>query len=214
MKLEEAGGVLGRGKGWRVELVEDLDLDLDSVSGIVDAPAKPTVVSTDTNIRPVRSETSSHLRQAPSTRPSIPRLPNPAPSIEPIDLLANLHIHERPTPPLHTTPPASVPRPPVISHKPLHETTPGLTPPKKRAPTSIVGEQSKLAQTVLQASKRINPIPQVNPDSEEEGEHEEVEWEREVGLGWGQNEEDEGEAGPSGGDLWESMRAAQEMVNE
>jgi hypothetical protein len=78
----------------------------------------------------------------------------------------------------------------------------------KRAPTSILGEQSKLAQTVLKASKGINPQPQINPDSESEGEHEEVEWEREVGLTWEGESEGEGD----GGDLWEDMRAAREMV--
>jgi len=220
MRLDEAGGVLSRGKGFKVELVEDLGLDLDSASGLVDSPkATPNQgtrgvgpstgvpragPSTPTNNRPIASQ----IRQ-----PVLPRLPNPATTMEPTDLLANLHIHERPTPPsLGPTPPSLSPRPPVVSHQPIHPSTPGTREPKKRAPNAIVGEQTKLAQTVLQASKRINPLPQVNPDSEEEGEHEEVEWEREVGLEWGGG--DEQEAGEDGGDLWEAMRAAQEMAGE
>jgi len=222
MRLDEAGGVLSRGKGFKVELVEDLGLDSDSVSGLVDSPkATPNqerrgAGSSSTTIIP-RAGPSTPINAraaAPQNRqPIVPRLPNPATTMEPTDLLANLHIHERPTPQsLGHTPPTLSPRPPIVSHQPIHPSTPGTREPKKRAPNAIVGEQTKLAQTVLQASKRINPLPQVNPDSEEEGEHEEVEWEREVGLEWGGG--DEQEAGEDGGDLWEAMRAAQEMAGE
>jgi hypothetical protein len=222
MKLEEAGGVLSRGKGFRVELVEDLGLDLDSVSGLVDPKAQTTETRTSvsspttTQISRAGPPTSTNNRPTatPNRQPIIPRLSNPAVTIEPTDLLANLHIHERPTPPsLGPNPPSLAPRPPIVSHQPIHPSTPGTPPPpKKRAPNAIIGEQTKLAQTVLQASKRINPLPQVNPDSEEEGEHEEVEWEREVGLEWG-GAGDEEEVGEDGGDLWEVMRAAQEIVD-
>jgi len=213
MKLEEAGGVLSRGKGFRVELVEDLGLDLDSVSGLVDPKVQATAketrtgVSSPTTTRPGPTTSTNNRPTAPQNRqPVLPRLPTPA-TTEPTDLLANLHIHERPTPSIQSTP-----RPPIVSHQPIHPSTPGTREPKKRAPNAIIGEQTKLAQTVLQASKRINPLPQVNPDSEEEGEHEEVEWEREVGLEWGGGDEDGG--GEDGGDLWEAMRAAQEIAGE
>jgi hypothetical protein len=221
MRLDEAGGVLSRGKGFMVELVEDLGLDLDSVSGLVDSPK--TTPSQEARVAG-SSSTNGVPRQGPSTptnnrptapqirQPVLPRLPNPATTIEPTDLLANLHIHERPTPSTQSTPPSLTPRPPVVSHQPIHPSTPGTREPKKRAPNAIIGEQTKLAQTVLQASKRINPLPQVNPDSEEEGEHEEVEWEREVGLEWGGGDVEE--VGEDGGDLWEAMRAAQEIAGE
>jgi hypothetical protein len=52
-------------------------------------------------------------------------------------------------------------------------------------------------------------MPQVNPDSEDEGEHEEVEWEREVGLEWGGAGDDD-----VGDDLWEAMRTAREIGDE
>ena len=221
MKLEEAGGVLSRGKGFRVELVEDLGLDLDSVSGLVDPKLQTsqtrTGVSSPTTTRLPRAEpstpTNNRSTATPNRQPIQPRLPTPA-TTEPTDLLANLHIHERPTPSSLGPRPAlqSNPRPPIVSHQPIHPSTPGTREPKKRAPNAIIGEQTKLAQTVLQASKRINPLPQVNPDSEEEGEHEEVEWEREVGLEWGGGDEDGGEE--DGGDLWEAMRAAQEIAGE
>jgi hypothetical protein len=208
MRLDEAGGVLSRGKGFMVELVEDLGLDLDSVSGLVDSPKTTpsqearVAGSTPTNNRPTVPQ---------NRQPVLPRLPTPA-TTEPTDLLANLHIHERPTPSTQSTPPSLTPRPPIVSHQPIHPSTPGTREPKKRAPNAIIGEQTKLAQTVLQASKRINPLPQVNPDSEEEGEHEEVEWEREVGLEWGGGDVEE--VGEDGGDLWEAMRAAQEIAGE
>ena len=190
MRLDEAGGVLSRGKGFSVELVEDLGLDLDSVSGLVDPKAQTTEagtgVSSPTTTRMPRAGPSTPTNNRPTVpqnrQSTLPRLLNPATTLEPTDLLANLHIHERPTPSTPSTPPSLGSRPPVVSHQPLHPSTPGTREPKKRAPNAIIGEQTKLAQTVLQASKRINPSPQVNPDSEEEGEHEEVEWEREVGL--------------------------------
>jgi hypothetical protein len=217
--LDEAGGVLSRGKGFNVELVEDLGLDLDSASGLVDPPqvqatGTRTRVSSPTTTRVPRAGPSTPISNRPTApqnrQPVLPRLSNPATTLEPTDLLANLHIHERPTPSTQSTPPSLTPRPPVVSHQPIHPSTPGTREPKKRAPNAIIGEQTKLAQTVLQASKRINPLPQVNPDSEEEGEHEEVEWEREVGLEWGGGDEEE--VGEDGGDLWEAMRAAQEMA--
>jgi hypothetical protein len=220
-KLEESGSVLGRGKGWGIELVEDLDLDLEEVSSVVEGRGSGIDkdgqseknrggagddVSRMKNVdMEARYETLDGARRQ-STTPisskstlSIPKPPLP-PTLDPTDLIANLHIHERPTP--------SSPAKPIAKQPPHNSISPLISPAKsKRAPTSILGEQSKLAQTVLKASKAINPVPQVNPDSEEEEEHEEVEWEKEVGLGWGDDDVEEG-----GGDLWQAMRAAQEMA--
>lgn len=237
-KLVEGGSVLARGKGWEVELVEDLDLDWkDLSSSLVNKK-----VDTEGKAKAGDSTTPSSLsdgyprlsggkippgggnmplsQSIPASRYSIsrgtastnspstqqPPAPPLADQTAPTDLLANLRIHERPTPS------SPIPAPSAVVDS-LNPTMPsprdkGKT---KRAPTSIVGEQSKLAQTVLKASKAINPIPQVNPDSESEEEHEEVEWERQVGLSWGGHGDGEDE---EGGDLWEVMRAAREMEGQ
>lgn len=235
VKLGEGGSVLARGRGWEVELVEDLELggDLDSVSrtlakmdikdgknvvavdanssSAVDRGGKssrsngPIAPGSDTRRQPGSQSTTRYtLSRGPSTSsPTTSKVsiakPNPIPTDPtPPDLLAGLKIYERPTP----STPTAAPVPTPTSLSPISAKT-----NPKRAPSSIVGEQSKLAQTVLKASKAINPIPQVNPDSEDEEEHQELEWERDVGLGWGL---EDGE----GGDVWEIMRAAREMEGE
>ena len=217
--------MLGRGKGWTVELVEDLGLDLEDVSGMVNGPRETGIdggkkigqssVSSNGNgatmdkIRQPSSFTGPRRQSAASRIPSsttpLPTSLNP-PTGTPADMLANLHIHERPIPPTSAPGPS-----PQKSYPLLHPPASSITSPprSKRAPTSIIGEQSKLAQTVLKASKAMNPMPQVNPDSEDEGEHEEVEWEREVGLGWGGDTREEGD--DEGDDLWEAMRTAREI---
>lgn len=220
--------MLGRGKRWTVELVEDLGLNLEDVSGMVNGPRETGIdggkktgqssISSNGNsatmstVDKIRQPSSFNGQRRQSAAPRIPSstIPLPAslnpPTGTPADMLANLHIHERPIPPTSAPIPS-----PQRSNPLLHPPAPSSTSPSrsKRAPTSIIGEQSKLAQTVLKASKAINPMPQVNPDSEDEGEHEEVEWEREVGLGWGGDIREEGE--DEGDDLWEAMRTAREI---
>lgn len=134
--------------------------------------------------------------------------------------MGDLTIHERPTPstaapPSLTLAPHASPQAAVLPNvnkatstlpTPPKATSPLVSGGKRRAPTAILGEQSKLAQTVLKASQAINPEPQINPDSEEEGEHPELEWEKEVGLDWGGGGEDAEE------DVWAAMREAREMA--
>ena len=139
----------------------------------------------------------------------------------PTDLLSGLRIPARPTP-KKAVPPSLIPSSPPVpdprqartstvtgtSSSPA-DNTPSI-PIRRAPPTSILGEQSKLAQTVLKASKAINPEPQINPDSEDEAEHPELEWEKEVGLDWGGSGTVEGEEG----DLWAMMKEAREMEGE
>lgn len=204
-RLGEAGSVLARGKDWTIELVEDLDLPSRGDSG---SPRATEGTASASRHETGDAKAASHTRHAAEPAGSLPAArrnksdpPAKAEVAVPEDLMGDLQIHERPTSST-ATPPSLIPTSPPPSNPSTKPTT--LT-PSKRAPNAILGEQSKLAQTVLKASKAINPEPQVNPDSEDEGEHAEVEWEREVGLDWGGGSEGEE-------DVWEAMKEAREMA--
>lgn len=202
-KLEEAGSVLARGgsKDWNIELVEDLDLNLD-----LDLDKSGNRPKTTARAPAAEPTPQARIVSPPKAKLSTTVGPalNGSPEVPP-DLLAGLTIHERPTPRSAPAPPSTIAPTPAMSL--AASSSPSKT--SKRAPSAIMGEQSKLAQTVLKASKAINPEPQINPDSEDEGEHAEIEWEKEMGLGWGGG----GGESESEGDLWQAMREAQELAS-
>lgn len=136
------------------------------------------------------------------------------------DLLANLTIHERPTPLTPPTAPSLTPVRPIIpASTPLEppppsplSTTTNVDSPrtngKRQPPSSMLSTSTtRLANTLMSASKglagAINAAKQVADDSEGEEEWEE-EWEKE--MGWGDEGDEEFRS------LFEEAKMARELM--
>lgn len=144
---------------------------------------------------------SGSRRPPPSRAAPVPPPPPEAKSqLE--DLLANLKIYERPT-----TSPLVISS---ASHQPIQpepEPTPDprgtTTATTSRAASSLIATPSKLANTLITASRGIGPVPQLAEDSDSDSEL--SEWEVEMDAFGGLGEEEKR--------LFEEMREAREMMN-
>ncbi|WWD01778.1 hypothetical protein V866_008724 [Kwoniella sp. B9012] len=167
--------------------------------------------------RPVHSDTPVQS----STPPSPPQ-PSAAPDNPVSALIANLTIHERPTPstppiaPSLSQPTPSYSSPPPISVLPTAQahTTPtpadaatGDTPREsRRAQTALIGTSSKqLSNSFVNATKALGPIGISQGDSDVDEESEASDWDHEMGGGW-DDEEMKG--------YWEEARLTRELVEE
>ncbi|WRT66814.1 uncharacterized protein IL334_003777 [Kwoniella shivajii] len=137
-------------------------------------------------------------------------------------LIANLKIHERPTPSTPPKPPsfapqsATVPSPqanPLVSTaqpQPQSQTEPKSSSPSntkrdaRHSQSALLGTStSQLSSTFVAATKSLGPI-QPQPDSDEENDKE-SDWEKE--MGWGDENDQEMKV------FWEEARLARELLD-
>jgi len=140
------------------------------------------------------AETTSPIPVSPTKEPASAKPEMPITSTPQVaDLLSTLVIHERDTPPTAPIPPFLTdpipiqqdikPGPPI--EKPSHDTSSA-----KRAPSSMLGSSNRLTTALLSASRQIGSLPQLAPDSDDEGDGEprEEDWEKD--MGWGEDDEE------------------------
>ncbi|ORY21374.1 Rtr1/RPAP2 family-domain-containing protein [Naematelia encephala] len=223
--LDEEPGWLS-GKGRRVELLEELE-EKGDVRLVPEG--RRGVVPRKSGTGPAEKEAAPGGRRlvAPSVRSSPADVSGDVTHLstnKTADLMANLVIHERPTPSTLPIPPSLPPDPEQDpSHPPVDQSIASSNGPVSdlraardtpdprtaRASTSLVSAPQKLTSTLLSASRQMGPIPQLPPDSDDDevdlAERRWAEEESAMGLGWGAEDEETR-------DLFEEMRAAQELL--
>lgn len=173
----------------KIELLEEIETSKESaaIPSLVEPPTAPFVQRPST---PANAITPVVITSAQAV------LNDLAGKATPADLLSNLTIHERSTTNAIPTPPSLAPRQtaqtPTAAQLPQAESSSAVpTAPAKSTfrpkGSSLVATPSKLATSVLSASKKMGPVPQLPPDSDDEQEDED--WgEAEMGLTWGEED--------------------------
>ena len=198
-----------REKRGEVELLEEIEErgNIQRVSSATVA-AIPAISAQETgrgppnrqSVRDVSDTSAADVRGG--ERPASTQPPRTVKPSQVSDLLSTLAIHERdtssstPSPPSNT---ASLPSrdPPPVLHIPKQT---------KRAPSSLLGPAASLSTTLISASRQLGLVPQLAPDSDDDGhdgERSEEEWEK--AMGWGADDQETLE-------LFEEAKKAREIM--
>lgn len=210
---KEAGGETGTASANGVDAVETSSTPAAPIAPVTRASPVATPVNAASPLSaaiplpgpPAKTPTSTPVKPTPAVSTPPPKPTTGASDVS--SLIASLSIVERETPRAKPAPPsaegthveqgcvvagqsAPLPAPPA----PLADTT--ATTPARRAATSLLPTNNKLASTILSASKTL-AVPESDSDSESE-----EEWAKE--MGWG--------GGTEVDDLFAQARAAREFI--
>jgi len=199
-----------RGEKGELELLEEIEERRASGSALDRRAVREDSPITEPTALQVEARRPTPISTSETAAGTLPFSSRPASSVstqppkQVSDAMDNLIIHERDTP-------STVPEPPSVSTpsmttqlaaklpSPLPATTRrdvpsqvysafGVPDPTRPAPSSLLAPTS-LTTTLLSASRQMGPIPQLSPDSDDEGDAERRRgWEK--AMGWGEVDEE------------------------